>query len=1065
MRRLLLTISSAFVVVLLAVACTERQAAPTAPEIAAKLSASAASGTCTVSLADLTSLVQQVFGSGQPNLNSALGKLNNIQKKLNDGDAAGAQTHAVSLINFLEDKASQLVGRQYIPQLIAALECYVGLTTRSYLIFPDDQTQILKTSDGAGGVKLESNPVSSPTLLTLRMLPSSGPAPLTTQLDQYPGYLDITDSATVANPLLPGKATVAVCPTTTIPSDIRARLRLGHQASFGFEITPQADGSFLDCTGVTLAAAGASRAPEWLRRLASLVLPRVAYARQFDMISGGVGGTATEFSPFAPVDATLEFSGGVGGTATEFQRAPDADVPEAAVKKPGASMGMQGAPSSGEPGSGAAVKGGTSQRVETATAVVDCSVATVGSAVRPECRPRVELRTARGTVMRGVPVTFAVMQGGGATAVDDPRTRTCGAFGTRVTAYTSDNTGAAGACWTVGQEEGLNRLVATPQSGGDAPAGVTFLPSSYTSEVTASRLTPSVGATGGTYAFDSTAHPVIATCSNGLTPTVAYAGGSVPLNVGSHEATVTCGGDNYLFNAVTATTTITITALKPAVNVSCPASITYTGAALTPACTVTVIALDRAVDGATINTAYSNNTNAGEATVIATVAAFGNYALSADTTTFAIAQAPTTTTVSCPAVTYTGASLTPCTSLTTGAGGLSDTTAAKTYASNTNAGPATVSATYAGGGNWLGSTSGSVEFTIAKAPTSTVLSCPASVTYSGSAQTPCTSLTTGAGALSDATAAKTYDSNTNAGTATVIAAFAEGGNYLGSADTATFAITKLATSVTLSCLATVAYTGLAQTPCTATVAGADASAVPGAASITYSNNVTAGTAAASATYAGGANWEGSLATAEFFITKLAATATSGSATIDFGAVVPAIPCTVAALLPTESGAVTCTSLVPAITAAAIYPVVPVLSPTDPPNYAVTKYNGALTVLGYTQVGCFASPIYSSMPDSKSAQRKGSNLPVKCKLVNSKGVAVTTANGTLTIEDRGTIAAAAAGTVDANPLTIVNAFSYSSNGVYQYGLDTSPAKFVAGHYYYVTAKWKDGSLTTGWFLLK
>ena len=61
--------------------------------------------------------------------------------------------------------------------------------------------------------------------------------------------------------------------------------------------------------------------------LANFVMPKELYAKTQALLdrSGGVGGVATEFSPFGPVDAEL-FSGGVGGTSTEFLRTP-VDVP------------------------------------------------------------------------------------------------------------------------------------------------------------------------------------------------------------------------------------------------------------------------------------------------------------------------------------------------------------------------------------------------------------------------------------------------------------------------------------------------------------------------------------------------------------------------------------------------------------------------------------------------------------------------------------------------------------------------------------------------------------------
>ena len=67
----------------------------------------------------------------------------------------------------------------------------------------------------------------------------------------------------------------------------------------------------------------------------------------------------------------------------------------------------------------------------------------------------------------------------------------------------------------------------------------------------------------------------------------------------------------------------------------------------------------------------------------------------------------------------------------------------------------------------------------------------------------------------------------------------------------------------------------------------------------------------------------------------------------------------------------------------------------------------------------------------------------------------------------------AGTTPASPpvrtgnivFSASNVFKYSNSGNYSYSLDTSPAYFQVGHYYYVIANWNDGSKSEGWFLLK
>src|SRR5207237_299675 len=159
--------------------------------------------------------------------------------------------------------------------------------------------------------------------------------------------------------------------------------------------------------------------------------------------------------------------------------------------------------------------------------------------------------------------------------------------------------------------------------------------------------------------------------------------------------------------------------------VTCPASETYTGAALTP-CSATVTGANLSLTPAAN---YVNNTNAGTATASYTYAGDPNHDGSSDSKNFEISKALSTTTVTCPASeTYTGAALTPCSATVTGAN-LSLTPAAN-YVNNTNAGTATASYTYAGDPNHDGS-SDSKNFEITKALSTTTVTCPASETYTG----------------------------------------------------------------------------------------------------------------------------------------------------------------------------------------------------------------------------------------------------------------------------------------------------------------------------------------------
>src|SRR5262249_1171115 len=140
------------------------------------------------------------------------------------------------------------------------------------------------------------------------------------------------------------------------------------------------------------------------------------------------------------------------------------------------------------------------------------------------------------------------------------------------------------------------------------------------------------------------------------------------------------------------------------------------------------------------------------------------------------------------------------------------------YSNNTNAGTASASASYAGDANHTGS-SDSKNFTIDKAASTTTVTCPASVTYNGSAQTPCTANVTGAGGLSQ-TLTVSYSNNTNAGTATANASYAGDANHNGSNDSKNFTIDKASSTTAVTCPTSVTYTGSAVTPCSATVTGA-----------------------------------------------------------------------------------------------------------------------------------------------------------------------------------------------------------------------------------------------------
>jgi hypothetical protein len=159
-----------------------------------------------------------------------------------------------------------------------------------------------------------------------------------------------------------------------------------------------------------------------------------------------------------------------------------------------------------------------------------------------------------------------------------------------------------------------------------------------------------------------------------------------------------------------------------------------------------------------------------------------------------IARASAIVTVTCPSnVTYTGAALTPCSAKATGVGGL-DQSLNPLYTDNLNAGLAQAGANFIGDVNHDPNT-GSAAFTIDKAASTVVVTCPASKVYTGSAQTPCSAGVTGVGGL-DQSLAPSYVNNVTVGTATANAAFGGDPNHLGSSGSQTFTITPKTLTIT-----------------------------------------------------------------------------------------------------------------------------------------------------------------------------------------------------------------------------------------------------------------------------
>jgi hypothetical protein len=342
---------------------------------------------------------------------------------------------------------------------------------------------------------------------------------------------------------------------------------------------------------------------------------------------------------------------------------------------------------------------------------------------------------------------------------------------------------------------------------------------------------------------------------------------SSSLSAGSHSITATYQGDTTSSPSTSVALVQTVNKAPSMTTVTCPASQTYTGAPIEP-CTANVTGAGGLNQSAPVT--YSDNTNAGVATANANYPGDANHDPSTGSSTFEITKASSTTTVNCPASqTYSGSAIEPCTASYSGAGGLSGTLT-PTYSDNINSGTATATATYAGDANHQGSTR-SASFTITRASTTTIVNCPATETYTGSAIEPCTATVTGAGGLNQSVTPVLYANNTNAGAATASATYAGDANHEGSTGNSGFTINKASSTTTVNCPANQTYTGSAIEPCTASFSGAGG--LSGTLTPTYLNNIDAGSATASATYGGDANHDGSTGNSGFTIAKASSTTT------------------------------------------------------------------------------------------------------------------------------------------------------------------------------------------------
>ncbi|WP_323097567.1 PxKF domain-containing protein [Intrasporangium sp. YIM S08009] len=628
----------------------------------------------------------------------------------------------------------------------------------------------------------------------------------------------------------------------------------GNAASSSFVIQPAASSVKVTCPTTQLTYSGAAQTPCTARATGAGGLdadvPGVTYT---DNVNAG---TATAWATYTGDDNHVGDSGSATFAIGRATPVVTVDCPDAATYDgtPHTCTATVTGVGTELDGATASIDYGTTGNVDAGDVSVIATYTAPASGNYSDGEGRGEFTIAQATPV----VTLTCPDDATYDAADHPCTATVKGVG--------DELASATAAITYGAHGNVNA--------GEVTATATFTGGGNYTDATTSktyaiaRFQPTVDVQCPTSAtYDASAHLCTATVKGVSTE---LDGADVALDYGTHgnvdagdvTATGSFAGDANHAPASNSAS-FTIDKAKSAVAVTCTQPVTYTGSpvAVCSASVTGVGGLNSPVD-----VTYTDNVNAGTATAWATFDGDANHAGSSGDKAFTISKAKSEVTVTCPtdAPVYTGAAIEPCSATVTGVGGLNKAVSPVTYTNNVNTGTAAASASYAGDTNHEASLGGA-SFTIAKAGSTVTVSCPESRVYTGLALTPCTAAVSGAGGLTGGITPVVHTDNVDVGTASARADFAGDANHNGSTGGATFSITKAASTVAVSCPASMVYTGSALTPCSATLTGPGLQAT--GLTVSYSNNTGAGSASASATWAGDSNHVGASDSQSFAITR------------------------------------------------------------------------------------------------------------------------------------------------------------------------------------------------------
>ena len=367
------------------------------------------------------------------------------------------------------------------------------------------------------------------------------------------------------------------------------------------------------------------------------------------------------------------------------------------------------------------------------------------------------------------------------------------------------------------------------------------------------------------FTYDGTAKSPALTVTDG-SPSIITSGDYTisytnNIDAGTATAIITATGDGNYSGSASADFTIGKKALTAGMIAEISESFTYDGTAKSPALTVTDGSPSIITSG-DYTISYTNNIDAGTATAIITATGDGNYSgsASADFTIGKKALSSSMIAEITESLTYNGTGKEPALTVSDGSPSIiAEGDYTVSYANNIEAGTATATITATAEGNYSGSAS--VDFTIGKKALddSMMAEITVELVYNGTFQEPVVTIRDGEPSiLEEGDYTLRYVDNFNAGTGVAIITATEEGNYLGSASV-TFTIGKkpLADGMIKAISGTYTYDGKPKEPVLEVRDGEPSIIGEGDYTVTYINNVRAGTGTAVITATENGNYLGS----------------------------------------------------------------------------------------------------------------------------------------------------------------------------------------------------------------